>query len=173
MIKITVEAELWGAARKHLDVCAEQVGFFLADWSAADRQFRIRAWRPIDDGLAGSHGQLHVSLPDETRSAIIQWAFAENACLIEAHSHGRWGPAAFSGYDLQNLKEWVPHLWWRLRNRPYAAIVTSNRDLDALAWVDSPGEIEQVDGIAADTYYQATKATRSFYRRGEDGREPL
>lgn len=76
MIDILVEAALWEAARNHLDKGAEQVGFFLADWSPADRQFRIRAWRPIDDGCADSPGQLHVSLPDETRSAIIQWACA-------------------------------------------------------------------------------------------------
>ena len=173
MIDIMVEAGLWEAARKHLDLRAEQVGFFLADWSPADRQFRIHAWRPIDDGPADSPRQLHVSLLDETRSAIIQWASAEDACLIEAHSHGRWSPAAFSQYDLQNLGEWVPHLWWRLRHRPYAAIVTSVRDLDALAWIDGPGEIEQVDGVSADVYLPSTRATRVFSRRGEDGRVPL
>jgi hypothetical protein len=173
MIDILIEAGLWDAARKHLDVRAEKVGFFLADWLPAERQFRIRAWRPIDDGAASSPGQLHVSLPDETRSAIIQWACAEDACLIEAHSHGRWAPAAFSQYDLQNLEEWVPHLWWRLRRRPYAAIVTSTRDLDALAWIDGPGESEQVDGISAEVYLPSTRATRVLSRRDEDGREPL
>ncbi|HLM87481.1 MAG: hypothetical protein ACLQK8_13870 [Streptosporangiaceae bacterium] len=173
MIQITVDPALWEAARQHLDERAEQVGFFLADWSPAERQFRIRGWQPVLDGAADVHGQLHVSLPDETRSAIIKWAWAEQACLIEAHSHGRWGPAAFSVYDLQNLGEWVPHLWWRLRGRPYAAIVTSARDLDALAWIDGPGEIEQVDGIAADVFFPATGATRLFSRRGDDGRESL
>jgi hypothetical protein len=166
MIQITIEPELWESARQHLDKRAEQVGFFLADWSPAARQFRIRAWRPIDDRAADVQGQLHVSLPDETRSAIIQWAWAEDACLIEAHSHGRWSPAAFSPYDLQNLGEWVPHLWWRLRGRPYAAIVTSARDLDALAWIDGPGAIEQVDGITAGAYFPSNGATGSFSVKG-------
>ncbi|MBV9451080.1 MAG: hypothetical protein JO345_34855 [Streptosporangiaceae bacterium] len=170
MIQITVEPGLWRTARQHLDQSAEQVGFFLASWSSADRQFRIRSWQPVLDGAADAHGQRHVSLPDETRSAIIKWAWAEQACLIEAHSHGRRGPAAFSRYDLQNLEEWVPHLWWRLRGRPYAAIVTSARDLDALAWIDGPGEIEPVGGITADVFFPATGATRLLSLRGDDGR---
>ena len=84
------------------------------------------------------HGHLHVSLPDETLAAIIQWACAEDACLIEAHSHGRWGPAAFSDYDLRNLESGFPTCGGACGRRPYAAIVTSARDLDALAWIDGP-----------------------------------
>lgn len=174
MIQITAEAALWKAARLHLDARAENVGFFLADWSASAGQFRIRDWRAVDGGPADPDGRLHVSLPDETRSAIIQWACAEDACLIEAHSHGRWRPAAFSDYDLRNLREWVPHLRWRLQRRPYAAIVTSDRDLDALAWIDDPSAFEQVDGIATGTYFPATRATLSFVvLKDENGRRAL
>ncbi len=159
MVQINVDAGLWNAAREHLDTRAERVGFFLADWSPLARCFRVRDWRPIDEEAASGPDELHVSLSDEIRSAVIQWAWAEDACLIEAHSHGRWSPAAFSPFDLRNLEEWVPHLWWRLRGRPYAAIVTSTRDLDALAWIDGPGKAEQVDGIAADAFFTATRAT--------------
>ncbi len=174
MIQITAETTLWEAARTHLDARAENVAFFLADWSRPEGQCTIRAWRAVDDaGPAAADGHLHVSLPDETLAMIIQWACAEDACLIEAHSHGRWSPAAFSGYDLRNLEEWVPHLRWRLQRRPYAAIVTSHRDLDALAWIDDPRAAEQVDGITAGAYFPATRATRSFCWRDEDGREPL
>lgn len=173
MIQITAEAALWDAARMHLDARAENVAFFLADWSPPDRQLAIRAWRAVDAGPTDPESLLHVSLPDETLAMVIQWASAEGACLIEAHSHGRWSPAAFSGYDLRNLDEWVPHLRWRLQKRPYAAIVTSHRDLDALAWIDDPKAAEQVAGITAGAYFPATRATRSFCRKDEDGREPL
>ncbi len=173
MIQINIPAGLWEPARLHLNARAEQVGFFLADWSPAERRFMIREWRPVDAGTGDADGRLHVSLPDETRSEIIQWAWAEGACLIEAHSHGRWSPAAFSPYDLRNLREWVPHLWWRLQGRPYAAIVTTTRDFDALAWIENPDEIEQVDGIAAGAHFPSTRATRSFSRREQHGREPL
>jgi hypothetical protein len=172
-VRIIVDAELWETARNHLDTRAERVGFFLADWSPPERSFYVRGWRPIDDNAAWGWDELHVSLPDEERSAVIQWAWIEGACLIEAHSHGRWSPAAFSLFDLRNLDEWVPHLWWRLRGRPYAAIVTSTRDFDALAWTDRPDRAEQVDGVAAGVFFRATRATRSFEPRSDDGRKSL
>jgi hypothetical protein len=173
MIQITTEAEVWETALKHLRTGAERAGFFVADWLPLERHFRVRGWRAADGTAAGGPRDLHVSLPDETRSAVIQWATAENACLIEAHSHGRWSPAAFSPYDLRNLDDWVPHLWWRLRGRPYAAIVTSSHDFDALAWIGNPGKAEQVDGIVAGAFFPATKATRSLQRRRNDGQEAL
>lgn len=159
MIEITIEPELWKIAREHLDARAERAGFFLADWEPRGRCFKVRAWRPIDE-VAGDPNEMHVSLSDETRLSVIQWAGAEEACLIEAHSHGHWCPAAFSPFDLRSLGDWVPHLWWRLHGRPYAAIVTSSLDLDALAWIDDPRRSEQVDGVSAGSYFQATKATR-------------
>ncbi|MCH7584534.1 MAG: hypothetical protein IH941_05175 [Acidobacteria bacterium] len=169
MVRIGVDAGLWKAAREHLDGCAERVGFFLADWSPVESSFAVRSWWPIDDTAAADRDQLHVSLSDETRSAVIQWAWVEDACLIEAHSHGSWAPAAFSHFDLGNLDEWVSHLWWRLGGRPYAAIVTSTLDFDGLAWIDGPGNAEQVEGIAAGTFSRATGATRSFEGRSGDG----
>jgi hypothetical protein len=173
MIQITTEAEVWETALKHLRTGAERAGFFVADWLPLERHFRVRGWRPVDGAAPIGHGELHLSLPDETRSAVIQWATAESACLIEAHSHGRWSPATFSPYDLRNLDEWVPHLRWRLRGRPYAAIVTSTVDFDALAWIDNPRKAEQVHGVAAGAFFPATKATRSLERRRNDGRKPL
>ena len=159
MVTITMDVGLWQAARSHLDTSAERVGFFLADWSPLDRCFAVRHWRPILDGTAGFPDKIHVELSDDTQEAIIRWAWAEAGCLIEAHSHGNWSPAAFSQFDLRGLAEWVPHLWWRMRGRPYAAVVTSKIDFDALAWINGPAVAEQVDGVATDTYLAATKAT--------------
>jgi hypothetical protein len=173
MVQITADAEVWEAAREHLDTHAERVGFFLADWLPLERRFRVRGWQPIVEEANSGPEEMHVSLRDDARAAVIQWAWGEDACLIEAHSHGLWSPAAFSKYDLRNLDQWVAHLWWRLRGRPYAAIVTSTLDLDALAWIDGPGKAEQVDGVVADAFFPATKATRSLERKSNYGREPL
>ena len=159
MVKIAIEAELWQAARSHLDASAERVGFFLADWLPVDRCFAVHAWRPINDGAVGFSDDVHVELPDDARQEVIKWASVAGGCLIEAHSHGRWSPAAFSPYDLRGLDDWVQHLWWRLPDRPYAAIVTSHIDFDALAWIAGPAVAEQVDGVIADGYLAATKAT--------------
>jgi hypothetical protein len=172
MIRIVVEEDLWTTAKVYLDRQPEQLGFFLADWNPLDRTFQVRDWQPFDNQTLGSN-DTHVSLTDDVRSAVIRWAWTEGACLIEAHSHGGWSPAAFSDFDLANLDEWVPHLWWRLQGRPYAALVTSTKDFDGLAWTEGSDKTVQVDGVIAGEFHQATGATRSFEPKSHDGREAL
>lgn len=169
MVGIMIDGELWRIARSHLDGRAEEIGFFLADWTSSERCFVVRTWRPIHDERVTVGGQLHVSLSDETRAVVIKWAAAEDACLIEAHSHGPWGPAAFSAFDLRGLEEWVPHLRWRLHGRPYAAMVTTTDDFDALAWIDNPRVAEQVTGVSEDVFLPATGATLLCKPEGTDG----
>jgi hypothetical protein len=86
-----------------------------------------------------------VTLRDEVRPGIIKWAWDAGACLVEVHSHSDLGDAWFSPSDIWGLREWVPHVRWRLRGRPYVAIVSDGSTLDALAWIDQ--EAEQVDWI--------------------------
>jgi hypothetical protein len=51
---------------------------------------------------------------------------------------------------MSGLREWVPHLWWRLRGRPYGAVVVDGDTFDALAWVASADRPEYVVGIELD-----------------------
>jgi hypothetical protein len=102
----------------------------------------------------------HVTLRDEARPQVIKWAWDAGACLVEAHSHGDDGFAGFSPSDLWGFGEWVPHVRWRLRGQPCAAIVTAGDTFDSLAWLDetdSPTQIErmEVDG----TIHVATART--------------
>jgi hypothetical protein len=169
MVQINITRQIWDSAREHLDASAERVGFFLADWSSAASSFTVRTWKAVDEAGSEFRDIKHVSLSDATRAAMIQWAWSEDGCLIEVHSHGGWGPAAFSPFDIRQLEVWVPHLWWRLRGRPYAAIVTTTDDLDALAWVDSPVHPGQVSAIAAPALIPASRATLSPKRSDRDG----
>src|SRR5207253_2261676 len=75
---------------------------------------------------------------------LIKWAWDRDACLVEAHSHPRGDPARLSPSDFHGLAEWVPHLWWRLRGRPYAALVFGDATVDGLAWVDGAGRPEPI-----------------------------
>jgi hypothetical protein len=88
-----------------------------------------------------------VTLTDRTRVETIRWSWDARASLIEAHSHGDTGTACFSASDLWGLKEWVPHLRWRLRGCPYAAIVTAGETFDAIAWIDGSDQPEQIDHL--------------------------
>ena len=48
---------------------------------------------------------------------------------------------------MQVLKETVPYIWWRLKKRPYLAIVVTATGFDALVWLDNPNIPLQLDGI--------------------------
>lgn len=142
-----VDNRVFEAARADLAVGAERIGFFLADFLADDRAFMLREWNLVEGTVRRG---LHVELTDEAKDAVISMAWSTGSCLVEAHSHGDWAPAQFSPTDLEGFDEWVPHLFWRLRRRPYAALVTAAETIDAVAWVDDPTTLEPVDAIAVD-----------------------
>lgn len=76
----------------------------------------------------------YIELADKARIALIKRAHGLNSSLVEIHSHpGPW-PAAFSLSDRNGLRETVPHMRWRLKKRPYMAIVVAPSGYDALVW---------------------------------------
>jgi hypothetical protein len=81
------------------------------------------------------HSEFHVELTDEARARIIKQAWDTGTTPVEFHSHPGdcWG-AEFSPSDLYGFSEYVPHCRWRLRGRPYLAVVVSPAGMDALAW---------------------------------------
>jgi hypothetical protein len=146
-IKVIVPGEIFAGAERHLHSRAEQVGFFLADWDGGHHAFRVRAWRAVGSEGIALQTDAHVSLDEHAQTEIIKWAWDNNGSLIELHSHGRRGQARFSPSDLWGFTDWVPHLWWRLRGRPYGAIVVAGSWMDALAWISGPHEFEQIRSI--------------------------
>jgi len=78
----------------------------------------------------------YLELTDEARIRLIKQAHRHGASLAEIHSH--LGPyrAAFSHSDRAGLRETVPHMRWRLKKRPYIALVFAARGFDALVWLD-------------------------------------
>lgn len=92
----------------------------------------------------------YIELTDESRSGIIKRAHRSNTALAELHSHpGAW-PAAFSMSDRNGLRETVPHMRWRLQNRPYLAIVVAPSGFDALVWSPKANRPEPLAGIDVD-----------------------
>jgi hypothetical protein len=81
------------------------------------------------------HSAFHITLTDEALSQIIKRAWDTGTSIVEFHSHPdpRFA-AAFSPSDLAGFSELVPHIRWRLRGRPYAAVVVAPRGFDALVW---------------------------------------
>lgn len=91
----------------------------------------------------------YLELTDATRARLIKRAHDLDASLVEMHSHpGPWD-AAFSPSDLRGLSETVPHMWWRLNKRPYAALVIAPSGFDAMVWLDGPSFPYELHALAA------------------------
>ncbi len=111
--------------------------------------------------------EFHLELGDLKRAQLIKKAHDLNACLTEWHSHPSYYPAAFSISDMCGFEEFVPHVRWRLKQRPYAAIVLAPRDFDALAWIKETDHPCQVDSIRVGSKeFFPTKKTLQSNNRG-------
>ena len=160
MISFLVPDDLYRACQEHLNGDVEQAGFFLAEWTDGG-QFEMREWRPLAEEDLEFQGRSYLEIDDQARADIIRWAGKAGLSLVEVHSHIDWPVAAFSASDVHGFRDWVPHIWWRLAGRPYAAMVMCDGTFDALAWITGPGEPEQVKYIrlGTGTVLPATGAT--------------
>lgn len=89
-------------------------------------------WLDENDYL--SSDQFHLELSDKARTALVQRADRLGASLVEFHSHTFPAAARFSSSDWRGFDEFLPYIWWRLPNRPYAAVVVGPDSVDGIAW---------------------------------------
>jgi hypothetical protein len=142
--RIEVPAALWRPIAEHLrQPGPEQVAFVFAD---VERGNGLTTFVGRDSYLASTGDFLiqtkyHVTLTDDALAALIKHAWDSRMSIVELHTHPDWeGDVAFSPSDKAGLKDLVPYITWRLKGRPYAAIVIGPDTIDALAWVDNPEE---------------------------------
>lgn len=79
-----------------------------------------------------------IELTDEIRAKVIKRAHDLSATLVEFHSHLYQSKARFSESDLIGFNDFVPHVMWRLKRRPYVAIVVAGSTFDGLVWLADP-----------------------------------
>jgi len=102
----------------------------------------------------------YLELTDNTRIRLIKRAHDLGASLAEFHSHPSPRPASFSLSDRIGLRETVAHMWWRLRKRPYLAVVVAPSGFDALVWSRNAKIPEPLAGIdIGDTLIRPTNAS--------------
>lgn len=112
-------------------------------------------WFPVPPAGFSYRSEFHFELSDEVRASVIKRAHDLGASLVEFHSHtGPW-PAKFSPTDLMGFAEFVPHVWWRLKGRPYLAVVVARRGFDGFAWIADPQKPERLTGIVVDGKFLA------------------
>lgn len=144
----TVQRDIW----THL--LPKRFTFEEAAFLFARREFEEKAellsyfeWAPVPPNGFLSRSAYHFELTDKTRAIMIKRAYELGMCMVEFHSHKECQPAQFSISDLLGFREFVPHVWWRLKRRPYAAVVLSRSGFDGLVWIACPYAPQRLDGI--------------------------
>lgn len=173
MVRVTVvfsghsHADVWSHLHSNQNG-EEEAAFLFADVETVARcvTFHVRDWyrvAPSDFEARGIHG---LELTDDCRTSLIKRAHDEQRSLIECHSHPGPRLAAFSPFDVNAFAEFVPHIRWRLKKRPYAAIVVADTSFDAVAWIDNdvlaPREVSAV--TAGDQIFYPTGKTIRAWR---------
>ena len=153
MATIQIDHPMYEALIGHLlgrDDDLEEAAFLLAHVDGAGHDTKL-----VADELVlvppeeyAYQGPFFLELTDEFRGDLIRRAWRANAALVEFHSHpGQTSEAAFSPSDLAGLREFVPHIWWRLDQRPYAGVVVAQGSFDALVWESGPAEARMLDAM--------------------------
>ena len=143
-----LQSRLWSHLLRK-DTMREQAAFLFCMTEPADDGISFVAVDQVflgPEDFVAQHTD-YLELMDETRIRLIKRAHVLEASLAELHSHpGPW-PAAFSLSDRTGLKETVPHMRWRLQERPYLAVVVAPSGFDALVWSRHARIPEPLTGI--------------------------
>jgi len=154
MTSLALNVEIYRSLLTHLDSSKdEQVAFFFTAPEVGTHLKAIELYKVPAKGF-DDQSPFYLALSDETRAYVFGRATELNGGLVEVHSHLH-GPAGFSRTDLEGFEEWVPHVRWRLPDRPYVALVFAGREFDALVWnqgeePDPLGEI-LIDGVRSES----------------------
>lgn len=135
---LTLPDGLFGSLNAHLlreGSIREEAAFLFVRPANDDGNFEVVEARMLKPGDFAHHQSDYLELDDASRASLIKRAHDLDASLVEMHSHPGPFPAAFSYADLRGLQDTVPYMWWRLRKRPYFAIVVADGGFDALAWI--------------------------------------
>jgi hypothetical protein len=139
---IVLRADLYADLQSHLlprKMVAEEAAFLFARVTRPDDalRFEVIDWYAVPPEGFVTRSLYYLELTDETRAHVIKKAHDLGSALIEAHSHAGSYPAEFSPSDKSGFADFVPHVLWRLKSRPYAAIVMARNSIDALAWIEA------------------------------------
>jgi len=130
----------------------EEAAFLYVQYKIEDKitSFHYLDWLPVPTSGFATQSPYYLELTDQMRATVIKRAHELDASIVELHSHKGDHPAEFSTSDLLGFKEFVPHVWWRLKGRPYIAVVVSQTSFDALVWIKNPKTPKRLDEIVTE-----------------------
>jgi hypothetical protein len=147
----------------------EEAAFLFADVQTTPRGtvFHVRGWYRVEPHDFAARGIEGIELTDACRAALMKRAHDERRALLECHSHPGPRQAMFSLFDFDGFDEFVPHVRWRLKGRPYVAFVVADTTFDALAWIE-PGVTSPVAVDAITDGDQLSYPTRRSLTRWKE-----
>lgn len=129
---------------------SEEAAFgFARPLEGQEGAFELIDWRPILPEEFAFQSDCHLQLGDQARAEVIKQAHDLSASIVEFHSHLIDGQPEFSWSDVKGFEETVPHCLWRLKGRPYLAVVVSKDGFDGLVWFSKEGLPVQLSTIRA------------------------
>lgn len=168
-IEPDMREQIWGHLL-HQSKKAEAAGFIFAksELRGDVQVFEHMEWFPVPPEGFLELTDKHFALTDEIRAWIIKRAHDLGASIVEFHSHkGPW-PATFSLTDQIGFQEFVPHVWLRLKGKPYLAVVVAPTDFDGLAWITNAVSPQYLDGIVSgDIVLRPTQLSSLTYEEAE------
>jgi hypothetical protein len=137
-ISMSMTTNAYQELRRHLlQDENEQAAFMFADMEATEDQliFVVQEIHFMTAEKYTFQSSYHITLDDDVLGEMIRIAWQAGRVLVEVHSHrDDSSPVSFSGSDIRGFASVVPHVRWRMKGRPYAAIVMNETSLDALVW---------------------------------------
>jgi len=134
----------------------EQGGFLFTRFDEGKQTFVVMEWMPLVESDYFYQERDYLEMSDLTRGSLIKKAHDLQASLVEIHCHPGQHKAEFSLADWMGFSSFVPHIRWRLANRPYAALVFGHQSVDGFAWIDDVKLPIGVTGIVAGDFIHRT-----------------
>lgn len=150
MTKIIIPHKIYAKLRECLfSRDSEQVAFIYmyatADSLVVDDYFCIPSSELIYES------EYHAEISATVQAKVIKDAWDKKRHLGEMHTHPfSTKGTTFSYSDVSGFREFVPHVWWRLKGGPYVAIVFGQNDFDVLVWKQDPKNPEEIGSIQVD-----------------------
>lgn len=173
-VSISMQGDTFAEIQRHLFPKGdrrEQGGFLFSRFDEGKQEFVVIEWLSLTGSDYAFQERDYLELSDSTRASLIKKAHDMQASLIEIHCHPGQFKVAFSLADWMGFHEFVPHIRWRLANRPYAALVFGHECVDGFAWVGEQKLPVNVKGINTGKAFHATTGNsmnalnRGFYEK--------
>lgn len=140
-MQIHISGALFKQVREHIRRrSTEQVAFLFLSPTPGESFTAVEAYLVPHTELV-HESRYHAEVSEEAQARVIKTAADRKLLLAEIHSHpGSTRGTGFSASDLAGFEDFVPHIFWRLRAKQYAALVFGDNEYDALAWHNNPAQ---------------------------------